>query len=782
MQPEPEEQYETKSAKPYLEWIKENQKALDPWQNQCDRIDKVYASAARFSGVFPTTSESLIDREFNIYWASVQVILPSVYSRAPIPVVTPKFKDRSPVKRVTAELLERSSIAGFDLTDIDQVMINVRNGLVLHGRGVMWVTYESEEGEDERVCVERLNRREFVHDMGRDWSEVKRVARGAWMSRKKMKKRFEEHSDDLYLSANYSKRKENEPLDTRSLVEQCLVWEIWDSEEDEVTWVTEGCDEVLEQGPPHLKLIKKFPCPRPAYGTLEPDTLKPTPLFNYILDQMGTINELTVRIHDLTQAIVVKGLVPSGTDIGDAVEAAYRQNDASHMLIPVPAMSLTSGAAKLVEWLPLDAVLQAILAAVEARRELIGNVQELLGVADIDRGDTNAEETLGAQRLKVQKTSNRVRDMVNELVRIARDTLCIAAEIMGDEFEFDTLMTMAQMELPTDAEIKSQLSDLRKAAEKELKDLADKAEAIAANPEAQENLQAAEQQFQQAQQQIIAKYAPQIEKLSNSVTIEAVKKLLDDDKTRPFVFDIETDSTIYPDEQAAKQASAEMMNALGGVVPLVQGIVATGGAKFAGELIKDALAPFRPGRSTTMALDEWIEMLENAPPQQQGNGAEAEVAAAQSKLAEAEILKAQAQGQNYQAQAQLKMQELEQRGAESAAKIQQDQERFMLEIEKSRGTVEETGARIQEIYARIQAMNVKTSNETRAQDREDAKFVVDAQRNAQQDAMAEEGQAFDQSRQIAEGQRADRSQQFNEQQGTRQQDFAEQQANRGDDA
>ena len=56
------------------------------------------------------------------------------------------------------------------------------------------------------------------------------------------------------------------------------------------------------------------------------------------------------------------------------------------------------------------------------------------------------------------------------------------------------------------------------------------------------------------------------------MTVEAVEQLLKSQKIRPFVLDIETDSTIQPDENAEKQKRVEFMGALG--LLLQQGVMA----------------------------------------------------------------------------------------------------------------------------------------------------------------------------------------------------------------
>jgi hypothetical protein len=82
-----------------------------------------------------------------------------------------------------------------------------------------------------------------------------------------------------------------------------------------------------------------------------------------------------------------------------------------------------------------------------------------------------------------------------------------------------------------------------------------------------EMAQQAEQQFQQQQQAVIQKWSAEIEKCRNEVTIDAVMEFLKDEKLRPFALDIETDSTIYPDEMAEKQSRQEFMGAFNTALP-----------------------------------------------------------------------------------------------------------------------------------------------------------------------------------------------------------------------
>ena len=47
------------------------------------------------------------------------------------------------------------------------------------------------------------------------------------------------------------------------------VWEIWDMVSKKRIFVSKGAEDVLESSDPQYRLEKFFPCPRPAYGTLD---------------------------------------------------------------------------------------------------------------------------------------------------------------------------------------------------------------------------------------------------------------------------------------------------------------------------------------------------------------------------------------------------------------------------------------------------------------------------------------------------------------------------------
>ena len=138
----------------------------------CDNIEKLYANLEILRNLTR-------DRQFNLFWANLEILKPSIYAKAPVPVVVPKFKDRRPLYQTTSELLERCSIVAFDMTRINDLLMLVRDDLATTGRGVAWCRYEpadEDENKSEYVCVDHKGRRDFLHSLSRNWREVTWVA------------------------------------------------------------------------------------------------------------------------------------------------------------------------------------------------------------------------------------------------------------------------------------------------------------------------------------------------------------------------------------------------------------------------------------------------------------------------------------------------------------------------------------------------------------------------------------------------------------------------------
>ena len=587
-----------RDAKPWNKMIEHATRAFDSYHTICDGIEKDYSDAKRLAS-------SMGEREFQMLYANMEVVKPSIYSRPPQPVVVPRFKDRKPVPRKTSEMLERALVTSFDTEHVHDTLLKVRDDLALFGRGVPWCRYETyQKGDETKECVryDWIYRRDFLHEPARVWSEVGWVARGSWLTMEQGEKRFGKAWKDVaYIDAS-------DTAEDYKVEQKARVWEIWSKTDNLVVWIHPNSGEVLDIAEPHLNLDGFFPCPKPAIGTCTPGTLIPVPDACFYKDQLEEINELTARISSLSESLKLVGFYAAGQeDLGDAIETALKlaEKDNRRIAVPLAGMSqFGQGALKdAIVWLPIDQVANTVKELVALRKQLIDDVYQISGISDIMRGDTQASETLGAQQLKSQYGSIRIKDRQSELVRVCDGILNIAGEIMSENFAPQTLLSMSQTdELPSQDDVIAQHDQLMNQEIAQAVQQLEQAVAQGQPPPTRQQIEQAKLALQQKHQQ----------EISEVVTIEKVFGLLRSERVRPFVLQIATDSTIQPDENAEKQArnefGAAFAQATTALAPLVQTAPAES-ADFVGEMLKFMMAPYRAGRPMEQAIDDFVESM-----------------------------------------------------------------------------------------------------------------------------------------------------------------------------
>src|SRR5262245_26218562 len=97
---------EPKSAKAWLNMIEESEKAFEGWHQHCDLVEKAYGTLDRLADMSR-------DRQYQMFWANMEVMRPALYANPPIPVIVSKFRDRRPVIDAAAEFLERCCSVAF---------------------------------------------------------------------------------------------------------------------------------------------------------------------------------------------------------------------------------------------------------------------------------------------------------------------------------------------------------------------------------------------------------------------------------------------------------------------------------------------------------------------------------------------------------------------------------------------------------------------------------------------------------------------------------------------
>ncbi len=703
-----------KSQAYWLAEVKRAEKHFEKWIERGNELLKRYRKQRETGSTI---------RQFSMLWANTEVMKPAIYARRPIPQVSRRFRDRDPIGRTASELLERAATYETERMNLDAVLRNVRDDVLLPGRGTAWARYEADISEDDlnpgedvsdtssepitlqptqavpsiqgqRVCVEYVPWRQFIHGPARTWAEVPWVGKISYMSDDAGKKRFGDKAWKGVSLDHGATSKENGFQDEQSvekgLKPKATVYEIWCKRTQKVHFIAKSASDVLEEGPPPLDFENFWPCPPPVYATVTTDSLIPIPDYVYYQDQAEEIDDLTARIAALQDGLKLVGFYPAGGpgDVSSAMEKALLPTS-QNLMIPVSSWSSFSekGGKNAIEWLPIAQVVEAIRACIELRNQLVQDVYQISGIGDVQRGQTNPNETAAAQQLKSQYGSARIRDRQQEMARFARDCIRLTSEIIAEHFDPMRVMQMANMVPPPPPQLgQSGMANIGVATQTQQQGTMSGAMPMQTQMGGPPN---APNQPPGGPSPMPQPDPAMLESQKKIAELEGAFKLLKDEKLRGFRIDIETDSTIQPDEDAEKQRRVEFVTAVGGIMqqamPVVQ--AAPELADMIGEILIFTTRGFRAGRTLEDAIEQGMDSLKKRLNQQQQAGPppdpKAEAMKAQTEIAQQKAQadtqmqgqKMQMDGQKAQAELGLKQQTSQ---ADLAIKAQEAKANFGL--------------------------------------------------------------------------------------------------------
>jgi hypothetical protein len=640
----------------YEDWYKtimSYERQYKRWEARNDRIVKKYKDDSRY--------DRNPNARFNILWSNVQTIQPAIFARLPRPDVSRRFRDNDPIGRVASMMLERALEYEIEhYGDYKSAMNNSVLDRLLGGRGVSWVRYEphfavdeagepddgyqvtedSDEAETpeaqeienpERIeyeCapVDYVHWKEFGHTPGaRTWEEVTCVWRKVYMSRPALVERFgEELGYKIPLDTKPQDDKNSYKSDEG--VYEAVIYEIWDKETGKVLWISKSLGKIVDERDDPLGLENFFPCPKPLYSTLTTDSLEPIPDFVIYQDQARELDTLCDRIDGLINALKVRGVYDASNS---ELNRLFSEGE-NNTLIPVKnwqAFAEKQGMRGAIDLVDITPFAQALSQCYQAMDQVKGQIYELMGIADIQRGQSDPNETLGAQIIKSNNASGRLKTMQHAVVDFATSLLSIKAQIICNHFTDETLMGISGA---------MQLSE----------------------------------QDKQLIPQAIA--------------------LLRDEAAKNFRIEVTSDSMIYQDEQQEKADRMAFLQAVGGfmsqAVPMVQNTPEL--APMALEMLKFGVTAFKAGKQLEGIIDETADKLRIMSQQQSGQPKPPppEVQKIQMQM-QIEQAKIQARQSEMQAQAQLEQAKLQGQMQLEKAKqeyqAQENQLKFQLEEQRN---------------------------------------------------------------------------------------------------
>jgi hypothetical protein len=403
-------------------------------------------------------------------------------------------------------------------------------------------------------------------------------------------------------------------------VYEAVIYEIWDKETGKVLWISKSLGKIIDERDDPLQLENFFPCPKPLYSTLTTDSLEPIPDFVIYQDQARELDTLCDRIDGLINALKVRGVYDASNS---ELQRLFSEGE-NNTLIPVDNWQAFAekqgmrGAIDLVDIAPFAAALAQCYQAME---QVKGQIYELMGIADIQRGQTDPNETLGAQIIKSNNASGRLKTMQHAVVDFATTILSIKAQIICTHFTDETLVQISGA------------------------------------------MQLSEQDKQMIPQAIA---------------------LLRDQASKNFRIEVTSDSMIYQDEQQEKQDRVAFLAAVGQylqmALPAAQ--AAPELTPMLVEMLKFGVTAFKAGKQLEGIIDETADKLRETAKQQAQQPPQPPVELQKVQMEQqAEMQKLQMQAQIEQAKIRGQM-ELEK--AKQEYQAQENQLKFQLEDQRNR--------------------------------------------------------------------------------------------------
>ncbi|MAF89541.1 MAG: hypothetical protein CL963_03490 [Euryarchaeota archaeon] len=616
-------------------------------------------------------------KTFNILWSNVETKRPALYNQLPRPDIRRRFKDQDKLGKVISELMERCISFTIE-NDFDEEVIAAVNDMLLPGRAVTKVKYvptfegeveEDEEGNEvdnrevayQEVVFEQVQWDDYRRGPAKRWKDVPWQAFRHKMRKDEFEKRWPQMVDQVtYTETSSSDDKEGEnkrgqkkDKSDDSVFKKTMVWEIWDKDERKVIFIsTSYKDQPLEVQDDPMGLKDFWPNPRPLYAIEDPSSLIPNVEYSMYETLAKELELMTNRINKIIDGLRLRGIYDP--TIAEMQKLFDGQDNAFEPAENLSRIIEAGGIDKAIWMLPIVEMAQVLNYLYERRQSLVQEIYEITGISDIQRGATDPNETLGAQQLKANFGSGRLQKQQREVQRYVRDLIRIGVEIIAENFSPEVMSLMSGLKYPS-------------AEEKQMAQLG----------------------LEQAQQ-ANAPPPSQLVQVLQSPSWDEIMEVLHSDMLREYRIDIETDSTIQPNEAEDKKAITELLTSMvqfmGGVGPAVQAGAVD--IQLAKSLLTSAVRRFRLGREVEDAIEEMEQrqqgQQQQPDPQQQAQQQQQQAAQQQQQV---EQQKAQMELQSKQQEMQWRQQEyeLEMQDKQAERKVTQAEHAMkMEEIEMKR--------------------------------------------------------------------------------------------------
>ena len=479
-------------------------------------------------------------KSYNIFYSNIQLLKAYLLTNNPKPEVERRF-----LKKIVNDKLQYNTYV--ELANIlegvlsyytEEEDFNVKLKDVIEqekkvGRGVLWVEYEpviskqinpvtlleEEFISDRKITLHSLGYQDYACSTSVSPQHIWWKARRHLLSKEELKEQFGYEAEDNELS--FSTGKDTD----RKLAE---VWEIWDKSTRKRYYIlADGIkNQFLKESDDPYKISTFFPC-----ADLTPLTngknIVPIPEYELYRKKavlLDKISEKSDRLEDKINYIITTDKTNQ-----DNVADMQNANEGDIVTLQTPNPMAGNNSAYL-SYVPIEQALNLAEHREVKKAQLKQDIYDITGISDIMRGQTDANETATAQKIKGVFGSLRFQDQQKKVQDFVVTIFEILAEIICENWDIKTLQEITSTYLPTpqekqDIEIRLQKINL-----------------IQSNPQYMQLVQTGEEQIPQVSQE-------EIKKLEQP-TWEDIYAHLKDEKLRNYTIDVQSSATIFDDVEA----------------------------------------------------------------------------------------------------------------------------------------------------------------------------------------------------------------------------------------
>lgn len=564
-----------------------------------------------------------MDVPFNILFSNTETIVPAVFSKKPLARVSRRYDEAR--ADVPAKIVQRflTFCMDMNLPSYPSFMTTMEDAVMdaaLPGMGIFRVRLVGK-----LPVLDYVRWDSFVWGFARRWEDITWIAFAHDLTLGDLFEQFPKLTDEQRAEIKMKVGTEDEQVKELKTGESgpstIRVWERWDKSTGMHHYLCEavdGCCLLSEKDP--LGLEGFFPIPPRLLQFVHATTdLMPRPLYRLYQEQAEELNEVTIRLRKVIKAIKVRGIYASGID---DITAVFNQDD-DNILVPSQSAGgvLVSGKGldSYIWLIPIDKLIIVAKELYEARNHIKQTIYEILGIGDILRGVSKASETLGAQKIKDKWGSVRINRMRERTAEFVRDGLRLLAEVGIKHTPEELWQRITGVDLMP---------------------------AMRATVMAQQG-----------------------QPVPPMATWSGVLKMLQDDLTRAYTIDIETNSSVDSEATQEKAELAEFMNSFGQTMGGLKDLMMSSaqGWEMGKTILNGILSKYDLG-------EEIAPLLMKLPPPPSASGPPPEVQKmmqdAQKRMADAQKLEQQNQ------QDKMLLDETQSAASQSASSLTQQQKAF----------------------------------------------------------------------------------------------------------